>query len=214
LPAIVLGHANWHPGVVGIVAGRLASRFRKPTIILALDGTRGRGSVRGPSGFSVYDALARARDELVAFGGHHAAAGVEIESARLGTLRDRFCDACLEAGIPARASGPDADAVLHEGEPPAKVLDDLERFEPCGEANPAPRIAVERTAVLRTREVNGGHLRLWIDIGGTQVSCFGPEMGPQASTLGSHVRVVGALKRDTWQGGRAAELRLIAAEPA
>ena len=215
LPAIVLGRQGWHPGVVGIVAGRLASRFRKPTIILALDGARGRGSVRGPAGFSVYDALARVRDVLVAFGGHHAAAGVEIESARLDALRDRFCDSCLEeGGVPPAPAGPDADAVLHEGDSAAKVLDDLERFEPCGQSNPSPRLAVERTPLLRTRELNGGHLRLWIHIGGVEISCFGPEMGPQASQLGSHVRVVGALKRDTWQGGRGAEMRLIAAEPA
>jgi hypothetical protein len=111
-------------------------------------------------------------------------------------------------------AGLDADAVLHEGETATKVLDDLERFEPCGQSNPSPRIAVERTPLLRMRELTGGHLRLWIDIGGASVSCFGPEMGPQASRLGSHVRVVGALKRDTWQGGREAEMRLIAAEPA
>jgi single-stranded-DNA-specific exonuclease len=90
LPAIVLGRQGWHPGVVGIVAGRLASRFGKPTIILALDGARGRGSVRGPAGFSVYDALVRVRDVLFAFGGHHAAAGVEMASDRLETLRERF----------------------------------------------------------------------------------------------------------------------------
>src|SRR5580704_7050779 len=83
LPAIVLGKQGWHPGVVGIVAGRLASRFGKPTIILALDGPRARGSVRGPAGFSVYDALGRVRDVLQSFGGHHAAAGVEMASERL-----------------------------------------------------------------------------------------------------------------------------------
>jgi single-stranded-DNA-specific exonuclease len=214
LPAIVLGQQGWHAGVVGIVAGRLASRFRKPAIVLALDGARARGSVRGPAGFSVYDALVRARDVLVTFGGHHAAAGVEIESARLDALRDRFCAACVEEGLPEARGGPDADAVLHDGDRADKVLDDLERFEPCGQSNPSPRIAVERTPLLRTRELTGGHLRLWIQLAGAEVSCFGPEMGPQASRLGSHVRLVGALKRDTWQGRRAAEMRLIAAEPA
>ncbi len=108
LPAIVLGRQGWHPGVVGIVAGRLASRFGKPTIILALDGARARGSVRGPAGFSVYDALVRVRDVLIGFGGHHAAAGVEMASDRLETLRERFADACAEAWGPrgrARARG-------------------------------------------------------------------------------------------------------------
>ncbi len=212
LPAIVLGRQGWHPGVVGIVAGRLASRFGKPTIILSLDGGRGRGSVRGPAGFSVYDALARVRDVLLAFGGHHAAAGIEVASERVDTLRERFAEACAEAGVPAMARL-HADAVLHEGEAPSRVVGDLERFEPCGQSNPAPRIGIERARLLGKRELRGGHLRVWLDVGGSPLSCFGGEMGHLAARLGSHVHVLGALRRDTWQGGGAAEMRLIAAEP-
>jgi single-stranded-DNA-specific exonuclease len=212
LPAIVLGKQGWHPGVVGIVAGRLASRFGKPTIVLALDGARGRGSVRGPAGFSVYDALARVREVLLGFGGHHAAAGIEIASERLEALRERFAQSCSEAGVPAMADGHRADAVLHEGDPPARVVGDLERFEPCGQSNPAPRIAIERARLLEKRELRGGHLRIWIDVGGAPLSCFGGEMGPLASQLGAHVNLVGALRRDTWQGGGAAEMRLHALE--
>jgi single-stranded-DNA-specific exonuclease len=213
LPAIVLGRQGWHPGVVGIVAGRLASRFGKPTIILALDGARARGSVRGPAGFSVYDALVRVRDVLIGFGGHHAAAGVEMASDRLETLRERFADACAEAGVPEVAPAR-ADAVLCEGEAPSRVVGDLERFEPCGQSNPAPRIGIERARLLGKRELRGGHLRVWLDVGGTSLSCFGGEMGHLAAQFGSHVRVLGALRRDTWQGGDAAEMRLYAAEPA
>src|SRR5580704_4544337 len=214
LPAIVLGKQGWHPGVVGIVAGRLASRFGKPTIILALDGARGRGSVRGPAGFSVYDALTRVRDVLLAFGGHHAAAGVEVESHRVGTLRERFAEACAAIGVPDSRGAADADALLEEGDAPGRVFGDLERFEPCGQANPAPRVGVDRARVLGVRELKGGHLRVWLEVGGTRISCFGPEMGELAARLGTHARVVGALKRDTYNGGGAVEMRLLAAEPA
>src|SRR5258708_18982752 len=71
LPGIVLAQQGWHPGVVGIVAGRLASRLGKPTIVVALDGARGRGSARAPAGVSVYDALDRVRAGPLGFGGHH-----------------------------------------------------------------------------------------------------------------------------------------------
>jgi single-stranded-DNA-specific exonuclease len=214
LPAIVLGRQGWHPGVVGIVAGRLASRFGKPTIVLALDGARARGSVRGPAGFSVYDALARVRDVLVAFGGHHAAAGVEVASERVDALRERFAEACAQAGVPAVQDGDGADAVLHESDAPARVVGDLERFEPCGQSNPAPRIAIQRARLLEKREVRGGHLRLWVDLAGKPLSCFGGDMGPMAPQLGAHVSLVGALRRDTWQGGSAVEMRLVAVETA
>jgi single-stranded-DNA-specific exonuclease len=214
LPAIVLGRQGWHPGVVGIVAGRLASRFGKPTIVLALDGARGRGSVRGPAGFSVFDALSRVRDVLTAFGGHHAAAGVEVMSDRVDTLRDRFAEACATMGVPESRAAMDADALLEEGDAPSRVFGDLERFEPCGQSNPAPRVGVERARVLGVRELKGGHLRAWLELGGARISCFGPEMGELAPRLGSYVRVVGALRRDTYNGGGAVEMRLSAAEPA
>jgi single-stranded-DNA-specific exonuclease len=210
----VLGRQGWHPGVVGIVAGRLASRFGKPTIVLALDGGRARGSVRGPAGFSVYDALGRVRDLLIAFGGHHAAAGVEVASERLDALRERFASACCEEGLPPVGGGIRADAVLHEGDSPARVARDLERFEPCGQSNPAPRIAIERARLLEKRELRGGHLRIWVDVGGAPLSCFGGDMAPLSSQLGAYVSLVGALRRDTWQGGGAAEMRLVAAETA
>jgi single-stranded-DNA-specific exonuclease len=61
-PAIVIARQGWHPGVVGIVAGRIASRFGKPTIAVALEGTIGRGSVRGPAGAHLHDALTACGD--------------------------------------------------------------------------------------------------------------------------------------------------------
>jgi single-stranded-DNA-specific exonuclease len=216
LPGIVLARQGWHPGVVGIVAGRLASRFGKPAVVIALDGPRGRGSARGPAGFSVYEALRLSRDALLGFGGHHAAAGVEIESHRVEALRERFVAACETLGVPDSSTAFDAEARLEPGDPAARVVHDLARFEPCGQGNPAPRLAVDGARVLGVRAVRGGHLKLWIDAAGTPLSCFGGEMGDLAARLlpGTTARLVGALRRDTWTGGNAIEMRLVAAEPA
>jgi single-stranded-DNA-specific exonuclease len=214
LPGIVLARQGWHPGVVGIIAGRLVARFGKPAVVVALEGASGRGSARAPAGFSVYDALARSRDTLVGFGGHHAAAGVELASDRVAAFRERFAEACAALGVPERSDVHDADALLEPGDAPARVVHDLARFEPCGHSNPAPRIGVELAKVLETREVRGGHLRAWLDIHGTALSCFGPDLGALAGKLGTRARAVGLLKRDTWTGGNAIEMRLLAAEPA
>jgi single-stranded-DNA-specific exonuclease len=211
LPGIVLARQGWHPGVVGIIAGRLASRFGKPAVVIALDGASGRGSARAPAGFSVYEALARASEALVGFGGHHAAAGLEVASDRVDALRDLFCDACAEM-TPAAGNPFDADAPLEEGDLPARVVSDLERFEPCGQANPAPRVAIDRARVLGVREMRGGHLRLWLDVGGTRLSCFGPEMGAMIGRVGTHASVAGVLRRDAWTGGDAVEMRISAAD--
>ncbi len=126
----------------------------------------------------MYDALARVRDTLVGFGGHHAAAGVDVASDRVETLRERFSEACAAMGVPDTAPRWAADALLEEGDDPARVLGDLARFEPCGQSNPSPRVASARARVLGVRELRGGHLKAWLEVGGTRISCFGPEMGP------------------------------------
>ena len=213
LPGIVLAKQGWHPGVVGIVAGRLVGRFGKPTVIVALEGSTGRGSARTPAGFSVYDALARSREALVTFGGHHAAAGLEVQESRVEAFRELFCQACAEMGVPPGTRVHDADARLEPGDSPAQVAADLAGFEPCGHSNPAPRVGVDGARVLSTKQVRGGHLKAFLEIGGSPMSCFGPDMGALAGKLGERARLVGALKPDTWAGGGAIEMRLLAAEP-
>lgn len=212
LPVVVLGKEGWHQGVVGIVAGRLAALTGKPTIVVGLDGATGRGSVRGPAGFPLYDALARCGEALLGFGGHQAAAGVHVEARAMDRLRDLFAEACASLG--ASGEGTRAvlapDAVLEAGDAPPRVQRDLERLEPCGHTNPAPTIALEAARVREAREVRGGHLKLALDVGGATLSCFGFEMGSLVASLstGTHAHAVGRLRRDTYRGGGAVEMRL------
>jgi single-stranded-DNA-specific exonuclease len=214
LPVIVLGKEGWHPGVVGIVAGRLASRFGKPAIVVGLSGGSGPGSVRGPAGFPLYDALERVKDVLLGFGGHQAAAGVRVEGAKLDALRERFAAAAVEMGAAAVPSVLMADAQLAPGDDPAKVLRDFERFEPCGSANPTPRLALAGATVSVAREVTGGHLQLELELGSVRLRGFGVEMGPEAPVVGSQVHVTGRLRPDRYRGDGAVELKVEALEPA
>ncbi|MEI7891668.1 MAG: single-stranded-DNA-specific exonuclease RecJ, partial [Myxococcales bacterium] len=178
LPVIVVGKQGWHPGVVGIVAGRLTSRFGKPSVVVALNGATGRGSARGPGGVSLYDALTRCKEVLVGYGGHHAAAGVHLESEKLGVFRERFAEACEALGW--RATGPRipvADACLDEADAPRDVLRDFERFEPCGASNVAPLVVLDGAEVHDAREMRGGHLRFDATLGGHRLGCFGFDFG-------------------------------------
>ena len=93
------------------------------------------------------------------------------------------------------------------------VLSDLERLEPCGEANPAPRILFSGVRIVETREIKG-HLKVELEIGQERISGFGPEMGARVDELdGAQVDVIGRLKRDHFRGGEVPELLLMYVGP-
>ncbi|MBI4702929.1 MAG: single-stranded-DNA-specific exonuclease RecJ [Deltaproteobacteria bacterium] len=208
-PALVLARQGWHPGVVGIVAGRLAQRYRRPAIVVALDGAAGRGSVRAPDGFRIHDALTECADVLESFGGHQAAAGLEVRAERIAALRERWCRVAAAAGAAAtdRDTGERVSPVrLDERDDLARVLADLDLIEPCGEGNPAPLVVVGPARVVQARDAKG-HLRLQLDWSGRPLGAFWPERGELCGSLGQEVRsFVGRLRRDRWRGGDAAEL--------
>jgi single-stranded-DNA-specific exonuclease len=208
-PAIVVGREGWNHGIVGIVAGRLADQFKRPVIAVGFTDGHGRASVRGPAGSRLFDALSAAKDVLIRFGGHQAAAGAELMLPQLDELRVRFEAACA-AQLP-QTNAPSDDfefAWLAAGDQPGRVLQDLYLLEPCGAGNESPRLAFEAT-VLSARQVNGGHLKLELELeGGTRIGAFGIAMGERASSLTGKVAVLGKLRPDRYRGGSAIELKL------
>jgi single-stranded-DNA-specific exonuclease len=213
-PAIVLARQGWHPGVVGIVAGRVASRFGRPTIVIGLEGEKGRGSVRGPAGSRLHDALTRCREALVGFGGHQAAAGVEVRADRVPALRDAWCQAYASTPRGRGENEADADVRLDDRDDPAAVARDLLRLEPCGEANRAPRLLLAGARVASAKNLKG-HLKLDLVWSRRSLSAFGFELGSLATSLaGGRCDLIGQLRFDTWRGGDAVELRIDRVSPA
>ncbi len=207
-PGIVVARRGWHPGIVGIVAGRIASRYGRPTIVVALESDKGRGSVRGPAGSFLHDALTRCRHELVGFGGHQAAAGVEVRADRVGALRDAWCDAFVASPPQGGADDGEADVRLDDRDDPTAVVRDLYRLEPCGEKNRAARLLLPGARVLSARNLKG-HLRVELTWGRGALGGFGFELGDRAEGLaGARADVIGQLRADTWRGGEAIEMRV------
>jgi single-stranded-DNA-specific exonuclease len=205
--AIVVGRSGWNPGIVGIVAGRLVDRYQCPVIVIGMDAGSGRGSVRGPIGARLHDALCEASDVLVRFGGHQQAAGLEVLEGRLGALRERFVDAVMRQGSAPRPHSPAGELLsLDAADDPMTVLVDLGRLEPCGFRNPRPRIVVEGR-VASAREVKNGHLKLELTLDNRRrLDCFAPRRGELARSLAGRVRVVGDLRHNGFSGVGAAEL--------
>jgi single-stranded-DNA-specific exonuclease len=208
-PALVLGREGWGQGLVGIVAGRLADRFGRPAIVVGFEAGFGRGSVRGPAGCRLHDALTEVAPLLERFGGHQAAAGLEMTVDRLAEVRAAF-ERAVEAQGALDSAKPAAFVSLRPGDTTSRVFSDFARLEPCGEGNPSPELEIAAT-VLRAREVTGGHLKLELELtGGERLGAFGPGLGARAAALSGRVVVRGRLRRDRYRGGDATELLLLA----
>lgn len=206
-PALVLGKQGWHHGVVGIVAGRVASEHRRPVIVAAIDAQGiATGSVRTSGGIDIHAALGRCRDVLLGFGGHAKAAGVTFEAKRLGELGEAFARACAELTPPEAEPQPDAEARLEPEDDPRLVVNDLARLEPCGEANPIPLLCIQGARLRNAKEVRGGHLKADVEFGSRQMSFFGPNQASRIPAIGNRtVNLIGHLRRDTYRGGDAVE---------
>lgn len=207
-PALVLGRRGWNPGVVGIVAGRLADEHGVPVVVVGFDAESpvGSGSVRGPRGVRLYDALSETASLLVRFGGHQAAAGVTLEFDQLDAFRTAFIQAIeTQRLMPEDAAARDYWP-FDERDTPLSVFNDLARLEPCGEGNPRPKFRV-RGAVRQAREVNGGHLKLELSLPqGQRLDCFGIGLGAMAQTAKGLVEVVGDLRYNAYPRGEPVEL--------
>jgi single-stranded-DNA-specific exonuclease len=163
-PAYVLAGEGWHPGVIGIVASRLAERHHRPVVMIALEGERGRGSGRGIEGFDLLGGLRACAQHLGRHGGHRAAAGLEIEHARLRAFRDAFvAHAAGVLGEEQLVRGERVDAVLQGRELGMALAEELQALAPFGHGNPTVSLLV-RAATLSDRRPmgEGRHLRFTV----------------------------------------------------
>ncbi len=216
---IVMG-SGWHPGVIGIVAGRLKEKFGRPAIVIAQDEDgSGKGSGRSISGVDLGAAVLAAKDHglLVAGGGHAMAAGLTLAPGGLEPLRE-FLDQRLAAGI-AEARGGRAmmiDASIAPGGVAAGLCDALDSAGPYGSGWPAPRVAAGPARLIKVGIVGDGHVR-GIACGDDGKSFKFIAFRSAATALGQALLespadqrwwLAGTIKRDDYTGGNAAEMHL------
>ncbi len=162
--AYVLAGEQWHPGVIGIVASRLAERHRRPVVLIALDGERGRGSGRSIEGFDLLAGLTACSEHLLRYGGHSAAAGLEVESSRVQALAD-----ALDAHA-SRVLSPDdlteverVDAIVTAREIGMELAEELSTLAPFGRGNPVVSLMVRDAVFADVRPMGEGrHARFTV----------------------------------------------------
>ena len=173
--SLVVEGDGWHPGIVGLVASRLVERFHRPSVVLSRVEGRLKGSARSVRGLNLVEALSACSDLLARFGGHAAAAGLELrpdvagDPAGVAAFRDRFEKAVRQALSPedlVPVLTADAEVGLDELGPDA--VRDLGVLEPFGVGNPRPLFVARDVRVLDVRPVGreGAHLRFRVEQGG------------------------------------------------
>lgn len=217
--AVIVGE-GWHPGVIGIVAGRLKEKLGRPAIVIALDAAGiGKGSGRSITGVDLGAAVLAAKDMglLAAGGGHAMAAGLTVNGSGVDALAD-FLEERLAADV-TRAQGERAlllDAVLAPGGVTPAVVEALEAGGPYGVGWPAPRVATGPVRVVRADIVGTGHVRAVVagDDGRSlkTVAFRAAEtaLGQALLGAGPHRRLwlAGRARIDDWAARPAAELHL------
>ncbi len=160
--ALVLAGEDWHAGVIGIVASRLAERHGRPVVLVALQGEHGRGSGRsGCEAFDLLGGLSACAEHLTRFGGHRAAAGLEIERGRVEALATAL-DAHARSVLDERDMMPveRVDAVVEGDELGMALAQELANLAPFGRGNPAVSLMVRDASFADMRPMGEGkHLR-------------------------------------------------------
>jgi single-stranded-DNA-specific exonuclease len=170
-PAYVLAGDGWHPGVIGIVASRMVDRYHRPCVVIALDGDVGRGSGRSIGAFDLHAGLAACASHLLRFGGHRAAAGLEIDRDAVDAFREAFVAHAASVLSPDDLIAEQRiDAVVPGDALGTALAEELERLAPFGHGNPAPSLLVPAARVSEVRSMgeDGQHARFMLSNGGTR----------------------------------------------
>jgi single-stranded-DNA-specific exonuclease len=162
---IVLSGANWHWGVIGIVASRLQKRYHRPTVVIGLDETgQGKGSGRSIDGVSIIHALHGCAEYLELFGGHDMAAGLNIRAENVEAFREAFSRHIrAHAGDEVFQSTLELSGTISLGEVSDELFGQVEALSPFGRHNPEPVFLFEQIVSTRPARLFGkNHMKLFL----------------------------------------------------
>jgi single-stranded-DNA-specific exonuclease len=216
-PLILVASEGWHPGVIGIVAGRIKETFNRPACVVSIENGLGKGSGRSVRGVDLGPAVIAAHQagHLVNGGGHAMAAGFTVAGERLDDFR-RFLTDHIENQLAGTVLAPDIgiDGALSPEGATVEFIDSLNDAGPFGAGNPRPRFVLPAVAPINARIVGTDHVSCFLAApqGGTRLKsiAFRTAGTPVGEALlnarGGALHVAGHLNVDTWQGDRKPQL--------
>ena len=218
-PVIVIAREDWHPGVIGIVAGRLRERWHKPVIIIGIDPVSGmgKGSGRSQAGVNLGEAVGAAFEAgiLLSGGGHAMAAGLSVERERIGELRTFINDyVTTHVSEADQIDAVEVDAILSVRAASRTLYDCFDLLAPYGQGNPEPLLAFASIRVGFAQVMKGGHIRFELsdDTGaklkGIMWRAEGTAIGDALLRPAGLIHVLGRLKADDYMGRRGVQLEI------
>ena len=217
--ALVLAGRGWHAGVIGIVASRLVDKHHRPVVMISLDqlGAKpGVGSARTISGLNLHQALAACSEHLVGFGGHAAAAGLQIEESQVDAFRDAFCEqVAAEVSQEDRVAEVRIDAEAPLSQLTLKTVEQIETLAPFGNSNPRPILCCSDIRLRDApRRMGGGdrHLSVKLTQGNATLRAvaFGQgDWADELSAVDGPVEIAYRPVLNTFKGRTSVELHLV-----
>ena len=212
--AIVLGHKNWHAGVIGIVAARIKETFARPAIIMSLDDIECKGSCRSIGGFDMVDALRECKEFLTGFGGHPIAAGLSMNSGDFNSFKKKFIQVAND-----KISTDDliptiyVDSILNLEELNSRMIKFLNAMEPYGPGNMRPvfvtnNLSIDGIPKLLGRDQNT--LKFSVKQNKTPFESIGFNMAEHYEKLiqNAPIDIAYVVGENYWNGQRTIQLEL------
>ena len=216
--ALVLESSRWHQGVVGIVASRLSEKYSRPSFMIHLNGSTGKGSCRSWGGFNLFAALENCKDLLLGFGGHELAAGFTIDRSNIPAFRDRmneYARSYCNGRQPEPALEIDA-AIAHPADVTLEEMEALSVLEPYGSGNARPLFCLMGATLLRTQNVGQNrHLKLRLGKGSAQFDgiFFSTVAERCGCAVGDRVDAAFYLQINEFRGSRTVQLQMVDIRP-
>lgn len=209
---IVLAHENWHHGVIGIVASRLADQYYLPCILISLTDGIGKGSGRSVGTFNLYEALEAEKDYLMKFGGHALAAGLTIAENQLTEFRERMEEyAATHLTAEMLAAVTEIDCELSGEEVNLSTVKDIYFLEPYGMGNPTPVFLLADTTIIDYIPLSGGkHMKMTLQKDGKVFCCmcFGRRADEFPFLPGERIDLVAGLDVNRFRGEESVQVAM------
>ena len=209
---------GWHPGIIGIVAGRLKDEFHRPVLVIGWGdefGPLAKGSARSVPGINIGDAIAAAAKEeiLVSGGGHAMAGGLSMQKDKLAALSEFLEHSALESGAALSAAREVTyDVDILGSALNMNLVDLIERAGPYGAGAPKPLIRIRSARIEMSRAIGTGHKKIILNDGSGKVDAVAwrvvdRPMGDLLQT-GQLLDVLGYVERNSWQGRDAVQFEI------